>query len=87
MSGPLSTADAPATTGRDVPAVCEMEVLEGRAAEVGGFGVRRVLPRREHRTVGAWCFVDHMGPGDVSDGRGLDIGPHPISGCRRSCVC
>ena len=24
--------------------------------------MRRALPRRARRTVGAWCFVDHMGP-------------------------
>jgi redox-sensitive bicupin YhaK (pirin superfamily) len=57
-----------------------MEIVGGRPAEVGGFGVRRVLPRRERRTVGAWCFVDHLGPGHVGDGSGLDIGPHPHIG-------
>ena len=80
MSGPVSAADAPLAGQADTPATCEMEVLEGRRAEVGGFGVRRVLPRRERRTVGAWCFVDHMGPGSVEDGHGLDIGPHPHIG-------
>jgi redox-sensitive bicupin YhaK (pirin superfamily) len=32
------------------------------------------------RTVGAWCFVDHMGPAEVSAGRGLDVAPHPHIG-------
>src|SRR3954451_885376 len=80
MSGPVSIADAAETPAQDAPVRCELEVLEGRQAEVGGFGVQRVLPRRPRRTVGAWCFVDHMGPGQVSDGRGLDIGPHPHIG-------
>lgn len=57
-----------------------LDVVEGRAAEVGGFGVRRVLPRHARRTVGAWCFADHMGPGSVAPGAGLDIGPHPHIG-------
>jgi redox-sensitive bicupin YhaK (pirin superfamily) len=57
-----------------------MEVIDGRVAEVGGFGVRRVLPLRPRRTVGAWCFVDHMGPGSVAEGAGLDVGPHPHIG-------
>ena len=46
---------------------------------VGGAPVTRLLPKRTHRTVGAWCFVDHMGPVDasVADPR---IGPHPHIG-------
>ncbi len=42
--------------------------------------VRRALPRRGHRTVGAWCFADHMGPATVTKEHGLDIGPHPHTG-------
>lgn len=80
MSGQLSADDATTTPSRDAPAVCDIEIVEGRTAEVGGFGVRRILPRRPRRTVGAWCFVDHMGPGQVTDGHGLDIGPHPHIG-------
>lgn len=30
--------------------------------------------------VGAWCFADHMGPADVTEGSGLDVGPHPHTG-------
>jgi redox-sensitive bicupin YhaK (pirin superfamily) len=30
--------------------------------------------------VGAWCFVDHLGPGAITADRGLDIGPHPHIG-------
>lgn len=80
MSGPVTTDDAPAEPVHDEPHPCEVEVIEGRAAEVGGFAVRRVLPRRPRRTVGAWCFVDHMGPGGVTRDRGLDVGPHPHIG-------
>ena len=80
MSGPVSTADVPAAPGTDAPSVCDLEVIEGRRAEVGAFGVSRVLPRQRRRTVGAWCFVDQMGPGEVTAQRGLDIGPHPHIG-------
>ena len=80
MSGPVGSADVAATTVRDVPGTSDLEIVEGRAAEVGGFGVRRVLPRLSRRTVGSWCFVDHMGPGPVSATHGLDIGPHPHIG-------
>jgi redox-sensitive bicupin YhaK (pirin superfamily) len=57
-----------------------VEIIDGREAEVGGFAVRRVLPRRPRRTVGPWCFVDHLGPGAVSDEHGMDVGPHPHIG-------
>lgn len=80
MSGPVSTDDAPALPAHDDPHPCDVEVIEGREAEVGGFAVRRVLPRRPRRAVGAWCFADHMGPGTVTAEQGLDVGPHPHIG-------
>ena len=55
-------------------------VYDAKDAEVGGFRVRRALPRRGLRTVGAWCFADHMGPEVVSETSGLDVGPHPHIG-------
>jgi redox-sensitive bicupin YhaK (pirin superfamily) len=30
--------------------------------------------------VGAWCFLDEMGPHDVGEGPGMRIGPHPHIG-------
>lgn len=57
-----------------------MEVSAARDAEVGGMPVRRALPQRTRRTVGAWCFADHFGPADVSDEYGFDVGPHPHMG-------
>ncbi len=80
MSGPLTADDAPDRPSAAVAEEADLEILPGRSATVGSFGVRRVLPRRERRTVGAWCFVDHMGPGPVTEDRGLDIGPHPHIG-------
>jgi hypothetical protein len=57
-----------------------VEPFESREGTVGAMRVRRALPRRERRTVGAWCFADHMGPELVTETRGLDIGPHPHTG-------
>ena len=57
-----------------------IEIHDGAIAEVGGIRVRRVLPRRKLRTVGAWCFADHMGPAEVTEEAGLDVGPHPHAG-------
>lgn len=56
------------------------ELLESREAEVGAMRVRRALPRRRRRTVGAWCFADHFGPAAVTEEHGLDIGRHPHIG-------
>ena len=57
-----------------------IEVGASREADVGGIRVRRALPRRARRTVGAWCFADHLGPVEVTTGRGLEVGPHPHMG-------
>ena len=58
----------------------DIEVLTSHQATVGALSVRRSLPQRRRRTVGAWCFADHMGPADVTEDSGLDIGPHPHTG-------
>jgi redox-sensitive bicupin YhaK (pirin superfamily) len=57
------------------------EVFEARAFEVGdGTEVRRLVPQRRLRTVGAWCFADHYGPDDVRAGEGMQVPPHPHTG-------
>lgn len=57
------------------------ERLESHRAIVGeGFEIRRALPNRHRRMVGAWCFLDHAGPADYAAGQGLNIGPHPHIG-------
>jgi quercetin 2,3-dioxygenase len=81
MSGPVSTVDAPPAEARASAAkpAC-VEITPSREASVGAMPVRRALPRRERRTVDAWCFADHMGPELVTETQGLDIGPHPHTG-------
>lgn len=52
--------------------------LLARTADVGGIPVNRLMPQRERRMIGAWCFLDHAGPAVFSiDDRGLRVGPHP----------
>jgi len=81
MSGPVTSVDAPPEQrAPDPPAPPCAEVFDDREATVGSITVRRALPRRGRRTVGAWCFADHMGPQAVGDNGGLDIGPHPHIG-------
>ncbi len=55
-------------------------VLEGRPRDLGGFGVRRVLPARGLQTVGPFIFFDHMGPATFAPGAGVDVRPHPHIG-------
>ncbi len=61
-----------------------IRIEPSREAKVGAVAVRRALPRRERRTVGAWCFADHFGPATTPVGAGDDgpggIGPHPHIG-------
>lgn len=58
-----------------------LERIETRDSEIGGgLMIRRALPNRRLRTVGAWCFLDHAGPLDYPPGAGLRVGPHPHIG-------
>ena len=61
----------PSTSGHElIPA---REVPLGRWATM----VRRTLPGRARPMVGAWCFVDHYGPDDISGKPGMQVPPHP----------
>lgn len=52
-----------------------------RGAEIGkGTMIKRALPSRQKRLIGAWCFLDHAGPVVFPQGDGLDVGPHPHIG-------
>lgn len=55
--------------------------IPARSAELGaGLQVGRVLPTRQRRTIGAWCFLDHAGPAVLNNGAGMKVGPHPHIG-------
>ena len=81
MSGPVSEAEA-GTTEPVVTASAgsPIEVFPSRTARVGAGSVRRALPLRRHRTVGAWCFLDHFGPEVVNAETAMMVGPHPHIG-------
>ena len=61
-----------------------LTLLEPREVPLGGpraMLVRRTLPHREIRTIGAWCFVDHFGPPHApSQAVGMHVPPHPHIG-------
>jgi quercetin 2,3-dioxygenase len=67
------------------PAESGSVLLAPREVPLGGtraMTVRRTLPHREIRTIGAWCFLDHYGPQSVSSGGegGMQVPPHPHTG-------
>ena len=58
-------------------------IIEPRDVPLGGvraMSVRRTLPQRARSFVGAWCFLDHYGPDDVSATGGMDVAAHPHTG-------
>lgn len=57
-------------------------VIPGRAKDLGGFEVRRILPFAQRRMVGPFTFLDHMGPASWEAGfpRSRDVRPHPHIG-------
>ncbi|WP_237189293.1 pirin family protein [Rothia nasimurium] len=60
-----------------------MKLIEPRPVPLGGLRsmtVRRLLPSRDRRMVGAWCFIDHYGPDDVAVTGGMRVAPHPHTG-------
>ncbi|MCC2028368.1 pirin family protein [Microbacterium sp. YMB-B2] len=59
------------------------EVLEPRLVPLGGpraMTVYRTLPQKQRSLVGAWCFLDHYGPDDVSETGGMQVPRHPHTG-------
>ena len=58
-------------------------VIRPRDVPLGGLramNVRRTLPARERSLIGAWCFLDHYGPDDVSRTGGMNVPAHPHTG-------
>jgi quercetin 2,3-dioxygenase len=62
------------------PAIAGGELTRARLARVGDIEVRRLLPLRHRRSVGAWCFADHYGPMSVDGVAGMQVPPHPHIG-------
>lgn len=78
MSGPVSPTDAPVDDPHETADPPCLERHEARTVDLAGMAVRRALPKRGRRHVGAWCFVDHFGPADPA--RPMQVGPHPHIG-------
>jgi redox-sensitive bicupin YhaK (pirin superfamily) len=55
-------------------------IISGRAHELAGVAIRRILPSSRRRMVGPFIFLDHIGPVAMLPRRGLDVAPHPHIG-------
>lgn len=70
-----------ATAGASEPAGGSVDlIISGRAHELGGVAIRRILPSSRRRMVGPFIFLDHIGPVALPPRRGLDVAPHPHIG-------
>lgn len=57
------------------------QIIELRSSIIGkDTRIKRALPTAKKRLIGAWCFLDHIGPTVFEKGGGLDIAPHPHTG-------
>ena len=52
-------------------------ILARRGSLGEGMDVARALPTKQRRMIGAWCFLDHLGPIAFGPGAGLHVGAHP----------
>ncbi|MBT0995097.1 pirin family protein [Cellulomonas sp. DKR-3] len=75
----LETQPAPEVCARHGRTGPRLDLHEAREVPLGGIRgmqVRRTLPQRSLPTVGAWCFLDEIGPQDVD----MRVLPHPHTG-------
>jgi len=82
MSNPESRPARP-TGAADQEPPGSVRVLTAREVPLGGpraMTVRRSLPQRGRSLIGAWCFVDHYGPDDVTATGGMQVPGHPHTG-------
>lgn len=55
-------------------------IIHGKARDLGGFSVYRILPDIQKRSVGPFVFIDHLGPMKIDATHALDVRPHPHIG-------
>lgn len=72
---PEQRVGAPRTGGAEQLLITGRRVPLGKTTEV-----MRVLPDRQVRMIGAWCFLDHYGPEDLGDRPGMQVWAHPHTG-------
>lgn len=77
----LETRPAEYVCAAQPPTGPEELLLTARKVHLGKTTVvARALPDRQIRMIGAWCFLDHYGPEDVSQTPGMQVWAHPHTG-------
>jgi redox-sensitive bicupin YhaK (pirin superfamily) len=57
-----------------------LEAYPNRDVSLGHLTVTRVLPIKDRRMIGPWCFMDRFGPLSFSAEKPMDVAPHPHTG-------
>ena len=61
--------------------MAKLEITVLNSSELSpGFQIQRALPQRGLRRVGAWAFLDHIGPVELSPTLGMHVHSHPHIG-------
>jgi quercetin 2,3-dioxygenase len=57
-----------------------VESFPSRDTNLGSLNILRALPIKGKRLVGPWCFLDRYGPYQFTEGKPMDVAPHPHIG-------
>src|SRR4051794_21800251 len=58
----------------------QFDAYPNREVNLGALAVVRALPIKDRRLVGPWCLLDRFGPLTFSNGKPIDVAPHPHVG-------
>jgi redox-sensitive bicupin YhaK (pirin superfamily) len=58
----------------------ELQSYPNRELSLGSLTISRALPVKDKRLVGPWCFLDRFGPLSFTEGKPMDVAPHPHIG-------
>ena len=58
----------------------DLQSFPNRELSLGSMSVWRALPVKDKRLIGPWCFLDRFGPLSFTDGKPMDVAPHPHIG-------
>src|SRR5262245_25289218 len=58
----------------------DLQPFANRELALGSLRVWRALPVKDKRLIGPWCFLDRFGPLSFTDGKPMDVAPHPHIG-------
>lgn len=75
-SEPVAGQECSAIGAKDLT----FEAYPNRETHLGKLPIARAMPIRDRRMVGPWCFLDRFGPLSFTDGRAMDVPPHPHIG-------